>query len=89
MGQVFKACDTKLERIVAIKMLPPEKTGDAGRRSLFVQEARAASAPNHPNIITIYDINSYNDALYIAMEYVEGRTLDDLIPTKGCAFRPR
>src|SRR5262245_21716205 len=56
MGEVYKARDSKLNRFVVIKVLPADKTSDADRKRRFVQEARAASALNHPNIITIYDI---------------------------------
>ena len=56
MGEVYKARDTRLDRIVAIKILPPDKTGDAARKQRFFQEAKAASALNHPNIVTVYDI---------------------------------
>jgi Tol biopolymer transport system component len=83
MGQVFRARDTKLERTVAIKILPPEKTGGNERHTRFMQEARAASALNHPNIITVHDISSENDVLYIVMEYIEGKTLEAAIPRKG------
>ena len=68
MGEVYKARDTRLDRIVAIKILPSEKTADEGRKQRFLQEAKAASALNHPNIVTIYNIGSENGVDYIAME---------------------
>src|SRR5713226_8570620 len=83
MGIVYKALDTHLDRFVAIKVLPPEKVANAERKQRFVQEAKAASALNHPNIITIHDIASENGIDFIAMEYVPGRTLDELISRKG------
>src|SRR4030095_16626442 len=79
MGVVYKARDTRLERLVAIKILPPELTASEERKRRFVQEARAASALNHPNIITIHDINREGNADFIVMEYVEGATLDQSI----------
>src|SRR6266853_1319331 len=83
MGVVYKALDTHLDRFVAIKVLPPEKVADPERKRRFVQEAKAASALNHPNIITIYDIASENGKDFIAMEYVPGRALNQLIARKG------
>jgi eukaryotic-like serine/threonine-protein kinase len=83
MGIVYKALDTHLDRFVAIKVLPPEKVANAERKRRFVQEAKAASALNHPNIITIHDIASENGVDFIAMEYMPGRTLDELISRKG------
>src|SRR5512136_2466476 len=83
MGVVDNARDTHLDRFVAIKVLPAEKVADADRKRRFVQEAKAASALNHPNIITIYDIDQADGVDYIAMEYVAGKTLDELIPRKG------
>jgi serine/threonine protein kinase len=83
MGVVWKARDTRLERFVALKLLPTAKTADPERRRRFVQEARSASALNHPNIVTIYDIDRADGADYIAIEYVAGKTLDQLIPKKG------
>jgi Tol biopolymer transport system component/tRNA A-37 threonylcarbamoyl transferase component Bud32 len=83
MGVVYKARDTHLDRFVAIKVLPPEKVADAERKRRFVQEAKSASALNHPNIITIYDISSDNGIDFIAMEYVPGKALNQLIARKG------
>ena len=82
MGVVYKARDTHLDRFVAIKVLPPEKVADAERKRRFVQEAKSASALNHPNIITIHDIASDNGLDFIAMEYVPGKALNQLIARK-------
>jgi Tol biopolymer transport system component len=83
MGVVYKAEDTKLGRTVALKVLPPERVADPNRKRRFVQEARAASALNHPNIIVIHDIDEAEGIHYIAMECVEGKTLDRLIARHG------
>jgi Tol biopolymer transport system component/predicted Ser/Thr protein kinase len=83
MGVVYKARDTHLDRLVAIKVLPPERVADPERKRRFVQEAKAASALNHPNIITIHDIASEGGCDFIVMEYVAGRTLEQLIGRKG------
>jgi len=83
MGVVYKARDTHLDRFVAIKVLPPEKVADPQRKARFVQEAKAASALNHPNIIVVHDIASDAGTDFIVMEYVPGKTLDELIPRKG------
>jgi serine/threonine protein kinase len=83
MGVVYKAQDLHLDRFVALKILPPEKIADPDRKRRFVQEAKAASALNHPNIITIYDISQEGATDFIAMEYVDGRTLEQLIPRQG------
>ena len=79
MGEVYRARDARLGREIAIKVLPGELASDPDRRQRFEGEARAASALNHPNILTIYDIGSVNGTLYIAMELVEGRTIRELI----------
>jgi serine/threonine protein kinase len=84
MGDIYRAQDTRLNRFVAIKVLT--KTGGTGepeRKRRFIQEAQAASALNHPNIITIHDIISEPDTQYMVMEYVSGKTLVDLIPKGG------
>ena len=76
MGVVYKARDTRLDRFVAIKVLPAEKVADPERKQRFVKEAKAASSLNHPNIITIYDIGQAEGIDFIAMECVIGKTLD-------------
>ena len=83
MGVVYKARDTRLDRFVAIKVLPAEKVADHERKQRFVQEAKAASSLNHPNIITIYDIGQAEGVDFISMECVSGKTLDRLIPRHG------
>src|ERR1700704_4258462 len=83
MGVVYKARDTHLDRFVAIKVLPPERVADPERKRRFVQEAKAASALNHPNIVHIYDIAEADEIQFIAMEYVPGKTLDQIIGRKG------
>ena len=83
MGAVYKARDTHLDRFVALKVLPPEAVAHPERKRRFVQEAKAASALNHPNIVHIYDICSDGDVDFIAMEYVAGHTLEALIGRRG------
>src|SRR5881628_689827 len=83
MGVVYKAHDTHLDRPVAIKILPPGKVADPARKQRFVQEAKAASALNHPNIVTIHDIRSDAGMDFIVMEYITGKTLDELIHPRG------
>jgi serine/threonine protein kinase/tetratricopeptide (TPR) repeat protein len=78
MGDVYLAEDTKLHRLVALKLLPAEVALDAGRRTRFLQEAHAASVLNHPNVSTIYEVGEHEDSVFIAMEYIEGRTLTQL-----------
>ena len=79
MGVVYKALDTHLDRFIALKVLPPDKVADPERKRRFVQEAKAASALNHPNIVTIHDIDETGGVDFIAMEYVEGKTLQEVI----------
>ena len=87
MGVVYAAQDLHLARRVAIKVLPPDQVGDPGQRGAlwarFVREAKAASALNHPNIVTVYDIRSEGGVDFIVMEYIQGRTLDEVVPAQG------
>ena len=75
MGTVYKAYDKKLHRVVALKLLPPEYIAQQDRRRRFLLEARAASALNHPHILTVYEVGEDEGKPYIAMEYIEGQTL--------------
>lgn len=83
MGEVYRARDTRLNRIVAIKVLRADRGADSNSRQRFFQEAQAASALNHPNIITIHDVVSSEGNDLIVMECVVGKTLSDLIPKGG------
>src|SRR5436853_1032119 len=75
MGEVYLAQDTKLDRKVALKILPADVAAHADRMKRFVQEAKAASALNHPNIITIHEIDETDSGHFIATEFIEGETL--------------
>ena len=79
MGEVLKAKDTRLQRTVAVKVLPTQLSSDAERRGRFEREARAASALNHPNITTVFDIGEDEGTHYIVMELVEGKTFRELM----------
>ena len=83
MGEVYRACDVRLDRPVAVKILRPEITGDQERKQRFIHEAKAASALNHPNIVTVYDIGETDGTDFIVMEFVDGKTLGELIGKKG------
>ena len=83
MGTVYKAYDKKLHRIVALKLLRPESLSQEDRRRRFLQEARAASALNHPHILTVYEVGEDNGKPYIAMEYIEGETLRQKIKSSA------
>jgi eukaryotic-like serine/threonine-protein kinase len=82
MGEVYLAQDTKLDRKVAIKFLHEEFSKDADKLARFIQEARAASALNHPNILTVYEIGEVDGKNYIATELIEGQTLRDHLSHK-------
>src|SRR5258708_3485299 len=75
MGEVYRALDTRLDREVAIKFLPADFANDADRLRRFEQEAKATSALNHPNILTVYEIGSFEGRRYIATELIKGETL--------------
>ena len=79
MGVVYKAHDTKLDRVIALKFLPHYLTTDTDEKERFYHEARAASGLNHANITTIYEIQEFDDQLFLAMEFVEGKTLKQLV----------
>src|SRR6185295_3709318 len=78
MGAVYRAFDTHLERDVAVKVLLRDAVANPETKKRFIQEARAASALNHPNIIHVYDINQQDGVDYMALEFVPGQTLDQL-----------
>lgn len=83
MGVVYRARDLSLNRFVALKALPIFTSSDPSARQRFEREAQAASALNHPNIVTIYDLVSDEHASYIVMELIEGKTLGEIIPLSG------
>ena len=79
MGSVYLAQDTKLERSIALKVLPPDVAADPGVLARFRQEARAIAAVNHPNIVVIHSVEEVGDTNFITMELIEGRTLSDVM----------
>ncbi len=82
MGEVYLAQDTKLRRKVALKFLPSEYASQLDLKTRFMREAQAAATLNHPNIITVYEVSEFEKRPFIAMEYVEGESLKDLIARK-------
>src|SRR6202050_1994545 len=87
MGEVYRARDARLGRTVAIKILPAEFAADSDRLGRFEREARSASALNHPNIVTIYDLGKEGSTHYIAMELIEGKTLRELLNAGSLPIR--
>src|SRR5664279_5895959 len=83
MGEVYRARDTRLQRTVAIKVLPAHLSSDADLHARFEQEAKSISGLQHPNICVVHDIGSQDGVDFMVMEYVAGRTLDKLIPPGG------
>ncbi len=87
MGVVYKARDTHLGRLVAIKILSAESISNPARRFRFLQESKTASAVNHPNLVHIYEVGQAEGVDFIAMEYVSGRTLQQLIASADCTIQ--
>ncbi len=83
MGEVYRAHDEKLDRDVALKVLPASALADPTARARLLREARTASALNHPHICTVHEVGEADGQAYIAMEYVAGQPLSALIPSDG------
>src|SRR2546425_5375599 len=79
MGEVYLAQDTKLDRKVALKILPADVASNRDRMERFIREAKAAAALNHPNIAHVYEIGEHDGAKFLAMEHIDGQTLRELI----------
>ena len=89
MGEVYRARDTRLGREVAVKVLPASFSTDPDRLRRFEQEARAAGALNHPNIVAVYDIGQHDGAPYVVSELLEGETLRERTRRRGRSRRAR
>ncbi len=86
MGEVYKARDTRLDRSVAVKILPPAVADDPGRRARFEREAKIVAGLNHSHICSLYDVGDHDGAMFLVMEHVAGETLADVISRKGLAL---
>lgn len=86
MGQVFLAEDTRLERQVALKFLTPQRSQEEDFRKRFMREAKSAAKLNHNNIVTVYEVGEAVERVFIAMEYVDGRSLRELIDTRALTY---
>src|SRR5919198_772929 len=89
MGEVYQSRDPRLNRTIALKILPAERVASQERRSRFLQEAQLAAALDHPNIVTVFEIGSADGTDYIAMERVQGRTLEEMMAGKRLRPRPK
>ena len=87
MGEVYKAKDTRLDRVVAIKVLPEKSMPSAEARQRFEREAKTISQLSHPHICTLYDVGRENDVEYLVMEYIEGETLAGATGERPAASR--
>jgi serine/threonine protein kinase len=87
IGEVYKARDTSLNRVIALKTLPAEKVADADRKARFLVEAQAASKLNHSNIVATYEISEENGVCFIAMEYIAGSTLEQANADSGVSLK--
>ncbi len=88
MGDIFLAKDTTLERNIVLKFMPLESASDKRARQRFFREAKAAAALNHPNIVTIFEIDEFEEQPFIAMEYLQGSTLEEIIYADSAASLP-
>ena len=84
MGEVYKAIDTRLNRTVAIKVLPPHFADDPEMKQRFDREAQTIAGLNHPNICTLHDVGEQDGVRYLVMEYLEGQTLAERLTAARC-----
>ncbi|MDP2961047.1 MAG: protein kinase, partial [candidate division Zixibacteria bacterium] len=87
MGVVYKAQDIQLQRLVALKFLPPHIADHPEEKARFIHEAQSASALNHPNVTTIYSIEGSPEGLFIAMEYIEGKTVKEIVEKESPSIK--
>ena len=86
MGEVYKARDPRLNRLIAIKLLPATAAHDPERRDRFEREAQAIAALNHPHIVTIHSVEEADGTFFLTMELVEGRSLAEALPKAGLSL---